>query len=117
MHKLVKMLSERQRQEQQQGQILPPLDPSMLTFARALYPFQPATPTELELKENEIVAVMGKLDPSTGSEVDPRMEVETDWWKGRTRDGREGWFPRKWVQIIEKKKFEGPSLPQPKVVP
>jgi len=117
MHKLVKVLSERHRQEQQQGQILPPLDPSLLTFARTLYPFQPASPSELELKENEIVAIMGKLDPSTGAEVDPRMEVETDWWKGRTRDGREGWFPRKWVQIIEKKKPEGPPLPQPKVAP
>jgi len=116
MHKLVKMLSERQRQEQQQGQILPPLDPSMLTFARALYAFQPASPAELELKEDEIVAIMGKLDPSTGAEVDPRMEVDTDWWKGRTRDGREGWFPRKWVQVIEKKKVEGPALSQPKIV-
>jgi len=119
MHKLVKILSERQQhqqQQQQQGQILPPLDPTTLTFARALYPFQPTSPAELELKENEIVAVMGKLDPSTGAEVDPRMEVETDWWKGRTRDGREGWFPRKWVQILEKKKPEGQPLPQTKVV-
>lgn len=114
MHKLVKVLSE--RQQQQQGQILPPLDPTVLTFARALYPFQPTSPAELELKENEIVAIMGKLDPSTGAEVDPRMEVETDWWKGRTRDGREGWFPKKWVQIIEKKKPEEQPLPQPKVV-
>ena len=114
MHKIVKILNERQRQEQQQGQILPPLDPSILTFARALYPFQPGSPAELELKENEIVAIMGKLDPSTGAEVDPRMEVDTDWWKGRTREGREGWFPRKWVQIIEKKP-EGP-LSRPKVV-
>ena len=118
MHKLIKILSERQQQQQQQqqGQILPPLDPTMLTFARALYPFQPTSPAELELKENEIVAIMGKLDPSTGAEVDPRMEVETDWWKGRTRDGREGWFPRKWVQIMEKKKPEVQPPPQPKVV-
>ena len=116
MHKLIKILSERQREEGHQGQSLPPLDPSLLSFARTLYPFQPASPAELELKENEIVAVMGKLDPSTGAEVDPRMEVDTDWWKGRTRDGREGWFPRKWVQVIEKKKPEGQPLPQPKVV-
>ena len=116
MHKLIKLLAERQQQQQQQqGQLLPPLDPTMLTFARTLYHFQPTSPAELELKENEIVAIMGKLDPSTGAEVDPRLEVETDWWKGRTRDGREGWFPRKWVQVIEKKKPEGQS-PQPKVV-
>jgi peroxin-13 len=116
MHKLIKILSERQREEQHQGQICRHLIRSMLTFARALYSFQPASPAELELKENEIIAIMGKLDPSTGAEVDPRIEVDTDWWKGRTREGREGWFPRKWVQTIEKKKPEGQPLLQPKVV-
>jgi len=104
MHKLVKILSERAQQQQiEHGQPLPPLDPSLLTFARALYPFTPSSPAELELKDNEIVAIMGKLDPATGAEIDPRLEVDTDWWKGRTRDGREGWFPKKWVQILERK--------------
>lgn len=79
MHKLVRILTERQQQQQQQmlavsGQ-LPPLDPSQLTFARALYPFEASSPAELSLKENEIVAIMGKLDPATGAEVDPRLEV------------------------------------------
>jgi peroxin-13 len=124
MHKLVKLLADhaaRQQQEQQQQQQqlqlhpqhqhqhqqgqqpLPPLDPSQLAFARAVYPFQASTPSELSLQENEIVAVMGKLDPGTGMEVDPRMEVETEWWKGRTREGREGWFPRKFVEVLERK--------------
>ncbi|EKM56902.1 uncharacterized protein PHACADRAFT_68884, partial [Phanerochaete carnosa HHB-10118-sp] len=109
MHKLVRILTERQ-QQQQQAQLaagpagLPPLDPSQLTFARALYPFEASSPAELSLKENEIVAIMGKLDPATGQEVDPRLEVESEWWKGRTREGREGWFPKKWVQILERRK-------------
>lgn len=122
MHKLVKLLADhaaRQQQEQQQQQQqlqlhpqhqhqqgqqpLPPLDPSQLAFARTVYPFQASTPSELSLQENEIVAVMGKLDPGTGMEVDPRMEVETEWWKGRTREGREGWFPRKFVEVLERK--------------
>ncbi|EGO03394.1 hypothetical protein SERLA73DRAFT_129691 [Serpula lacrymans var. lacrymans S7.3] len=110
MSKLIKVLSERAQQQQQlQGQTagaLGPLDPSKLQFARALYPFTPSTPAELALKENEIVAIMGKLDPNTGAEVDPRMEVETDWWKGRTREGREGWFPRKWVEVLARSKVE-----------
>ncbi|KAJ7602440.1 Peroxin 13, N-terminal region-domain-containing protein [Roridomyces roridus] len=76
---------------------LPPLDPASLTFARALYPFTTVHPSELPLKENEIVAIMAKLDPRTGNE-----HVE-EWWKGRTREGREGWFPRKWVEVLEKK--------------
>lgn len=109
MAKLISILNERakQQQQQQQGQLvgpLGPLDPSSLTFARALYPFSPSTPAELQLKENEIVAIMGKLDPDMGVEVDPRLEVESEWWKGRTREGREGWFPRKWVEVLDKRR-------------
>lgn len=76
MHRLVRALVARQQAlaEQQQG-ALPPLDPSQLTFARALYPFEPSSPAELAMKENEIVAIMGKLDPATGAEIDPRFEV------------------------------------------
>lgn len=107
MTKLIHILNER-AQQQQQSQIgappLGPLDPSSLTFARALYPFTPSSPAELQLKENEIVAIMGKLDPNTGAEVDPRLDVESEWWKGRTREGREGWFPRKWVEILDRKR-------------
>lgn len=128
MHKLVKIIADRaaqqqqeqqqllqdhpsQQQQQQQGQqVLPPLDPSQLAFARAVYPFQASTPSELSLQENEIVAVMGKLDPSTGLEVDPRIEVGTEWWKGRTREGREGWFPRKFVEVLERKAPEAKKV-------
>jgi len=116
IHRLAKMLNERALQAQAQGgqlpngqplvagQALPPLDPSQLTFARAKYPFTPSNPNELALKEDEIVAIMGKLDPRTGVEVDPRLEADGEWWRGRTREGKEGWFPRKWVEILERKK-------------
>jgi peroxin-13 len=62
------------------------------------------------LQENEIVAVMGKLDPGSGLEADPRIEVETEWWKGRTREGREGWFPRKFVEVLERKAPEAKKV-------
>lgn len=121
MHKLVKILAEHARQQEQQQQqqqqlqhlqlhhpqqgqqALPPLDPSQLAFARTVFPFKASTQSELTLQENEIVAVMGKLDPSTGMEIDPRLEVQTEWWKGRTREGREGWFPRNYVEVLERK--------------
>lgn len=123
MHRLVKIITERQRQQQQQQQNpqllasssnqqlagaagLPPLDPSQLTFARALYPFSATTQAELSLKKDEIVAIMGKLDPERGVEVDPRVQLESgegEWWRGRTREGREGWFPRVWVEVLERK--------------
>ena len=111
MTKLIKILNERAQAQRAQnpqallpGQPLPPLDPSQLTFARAKYPFTPTNPNELALKEDEIVAIMGKLDARTGMEVDPRIEgVEGEWWKGRTRDGREGWFPKKWAEVLERR--------------
>ncbi|KAM6492165.1 hypothetical protein JOM56_011889 [Amanita muscaria] len=111
MSKLIQVLQRRAQEEAAaSGAILPgqlpPLDPSSLTFARALYPFAASNQTELTLKENDIVAIMGKLDPRTGMEVDPRMEVDGEWWKGRTRDGRQGWFPRKWVELLERRKLE-----------
>ena len=115
MTKLIRVLQERAREQAAaQGLLpngqLPPLDPSTLTFARAVYQFDASNQSELALKENEIVAIMGKLDPRNGMEVDPRMEVETEWWKGRTRDGREGWFPRKFVEILERRK--GAEVPK-----
>jgi peroxin-13 len=104
MTKLIKILTARAA-AQNALTALPPLDPASLTFARAIYPFSASNPSELALKENEIVAIMGKLDPRTGQEVDPRLETEgeAEWWKGRTREGREGWFPRKWVEVLERK--------------
>ena len=117
MTKLVRILSERARAQAAAnggGTVLPsqmpPLEPAMLTFARALYPFTPSSPMELALKENEIVAITAKLDPRTGIEVDPRSEVEGEWWKGRTREGKEGWFPKKWVEVLQKRN------PEPKTV-
>ncbi|KAI5122047.1 hypothetical protein M0805_006031 [Coniferiporia weirii] len=105
MHRLIKALAERPPPQNAlaQGPGGAPFDPSTLTFARAKYAFTAASPVELSLKENEVVAIMGKLDPATGMEVDSRTDVATDWWKGRTREGREGWFPSKWVEVLERK--------------
>jgi len=137
MHKLVKIIADRAAQQQQQqqqqqqlggggaggaggvggaavtlpnGQVLPPLDPSQLAFARTAFPFQASAQGELSLQVDEIVAIMAKHDPSTGAEVDPRMQVETGWWKGRTREGREGWFPRNHVEVLERRAPEGKKV-------
>jgi peroxin-13 len=102
MTKLIRILAQRVPAPQQLA-----MDPASLTFARALYPFTPNSPNELGLKEDEIVAITGKLDPRTNAEVDPRTDLSEvgggEWWKGRTRDGREGWFPKKWVEVIERR--------------
>jgi peroxin-13 len=72
------------------------LDPSKLTFVRAMYAYNASDPLELSLKSNDIVAVLSKVDPSTGQ--------ESQWWKGRTRDGRVGWFPSTYVESLESAK-------------
>ncbi|KAI0037197.1 Peroxin 13, N-terminal region-domain-containing protein [Vararia minispora EC-137] len=100
MHRLIKLLAAR---APPLPQALGPLDPAQLTFARARFAFSAGSPAELALTENEIVAVMAKLDPATGIECDPRLEVESEWWKGRTREGREGWFPRQFVEVLERR--------------
>lgn len=69
------------------------VDPSKLTFVRALYPYASSDPLELSLKQNDIVAILSKTDPQTGQ--------ESTWWRGRTRDGRVGWFPSTYVESLE----------------
>ncbi|SOV02036.1 related to peroxisomal membrane protein pex13 [Ustilago sp. UG-2017a] len=72
------------------------IDPSKLTFVRALYAYPAADPLELSLQPNDIVAVLSKHDPQTGA--------ESAWWRGRTRDGRIGWFPSTYVESLESAK-------------
>jgi peroxin-13 len=121
MGKLVRFITakqeaERQRLEQQghnpgQAGLLPgqhgggmiaanengePIDPSKLTFVRALYAYPATDPLELSLQPNDIVAVLSKHDPQTGA--------ESAWWRGRTRDGRIGWFPSTYVESLESAK-------------
>ena len=61
------------------------------------------TSTSSDQHENEIMEVVSKLDPNTAMEVDPQLEAEAELWKGSKRDGREGWFPRKLVEMMERK--------------
>ena len=48
----------------------------------------------------------GKPDPKTGLEVDPWSEVDGEWRKGRTSDGWEGWIPKKWIEVLQRRKPE-----------
>ncbi|PKI84818.1 Pex13p [Malassezia vespertilionis] len=109
MGKLVKMITARQEAErarlaqqaaetgtdlQQQNALgSGPIDPSKLTFVRARFPYNAADALELSLKTNEVVAVLSKTNPQTGE--------ESQWWRGRTRDGRIGWFPSTYTETLE----------------
>ena len=62
---------------------MPPLEPAMLTFACFIQFYA------IQSYGVGIEGKCAKLDPRTGTEVDPRLEVEGEWWKGRTREGKE----------------------------
>lgn len=86
MHKLVRALSAR----------LPPppgapeqFDMSKVQFATALFEFASNDPVELALKKGDLVAVIGRTEGG-------------EWFRGRTREGKQGWFPANHVQIIKK---------------
>lgn len=110
MHRLIRHLSERlppQAPGLLPGQVGPPaIDPSKLSFARATYTFQTTDPVELALTKGDIVAVLSTQDPTTGA--------EGEWWQGRTRDGREGWFPASYVEVVKPKEaLPAVSTPPP----
>ena len=106
MGKLVKLITAKQEAERlrleaqgqnganpQQQQSDAAIDPSKLSFVRAIYRYDSSDPLELSLKQNDIVAILSKVDPQTGA--------ESSWWRGRTRDGRIGWFPSTYVESLE----------------
>lgn len=107
MHKLIQRLADRAPPfpvdpAHAQQLLLDPTNPNLSTtnavdhpqlkFAHALHAFETASSVELGLKKGEIVAVLATTDPVTG--------LESEWWRGRTRDKREGWFPRAFVEIL-----------------
>lgn len=104
MTKLVRLLTEVQKRRMQAEAAQQGIHPSPyaqggnpasaptqpLTFARTIWPFDATSSHELSLKRDEIVAVLQRLDAADASQ-------NASWWRGRTRDGRSGWFPSNYV--------------------
>ncbi|KAL5640059.1 hypothetical protein ACGC1H_007380 [Rhizoctonia solani] len=86
MHKLVRALSTRLPAPPSAA----PIDMSQVQFATALYDFEAKDPVELGLKKTDLVAILGRTENG-------------DWFRGRTREGKMGWFPANHVQILKKK--------------
>lgn len=90
--------------QQHPGQI----DPANLQFAKALYEFNPENPNiEVELKPQELVAILSKLDP---------LGQESNWWKVRSRQGKIGYVPSNYLQVIERKQIAAPQQVAPQEV-
>ena len=95
------LLSQSQFQEQQERQqsMDAAIDPTKLTFVRAVHAFATAeagnnNEFELSFEKNDIIAVLTPKEERT----DP------GWWRGRLRDGRIGWFPSTHVQEVPMKR-------------
>lgn len=71
------------------------VDIGRIEFGKALYDFVPENrQIELELKRGDLIAILSKLDP-TGA--------ESKWWRVRSRDGKTGYIPGNYVEIIQRK--------------
>ncbi|KAG7663954.1 PEX13 [[Candida] subhashii] len=99
LSKAIQKLNEQNQRRLQQQQHLNPnpnsIDPANLQFAKTLYEFNPENPNiEIELKPNELVAILSKLDP---------LGNESKWWKVRSRSGKVGYVPSNYLSVIERK--------------
>lgn len=84
------------------------LDPSTLLFVRALHPHRPSKENEtmeLSFDTGEIIAVL--TPENERSKMLGETGGEGGWWKGRTRDGRIGWFPSNFAEEVKRKDAEG----------
>ena len=117
MTKLIRSLAKSAEEQQQQLVHYDPnnpyseqtqrLDPSKLTFCRVLYDYPPSsgpTPSpssegfDLSVKKGDLVAVLSKTDPAGN---------ESDWWRCRARDGRMGWLPGVWLEVVQRRPQAG----------
>jgi peroxin-13 len=112
MGKLIRALAARQEEQAKQqalmeggGVVDAPLDPNSLTFCRVLYDYTPeamaasnpaaAVPgVDLPVKRGDLVAVLSRADP---------LGNPSQWWRCRTRDGRQGYLPAPYLEVIERR--------------
>lgn len=109
MSKMIKALAqshgEEQKRLQQQALEQQTIDPSKLEFCRLLYDFLPQSnqpnSMELEARRGDLVAVLSKDDPAGNP---------SEWWQCRSRDGRQGYLPSTYLQVLKR------SNPEPKQI-
>ncbi|KAL0935369.1 peroxisomal membrane protein [Colletotrichum truncatum] len=74
------------------------LDPSKLDYCRVLYDFTPQAgnavkDVDMEVRKGDLVAVLSKSDP---------MGNPSEWWRCRARDGRMGYLPSTYLEVIKR---------------
>jgi peroxin-13 len=103
MSKVIRSIAANAEEEDRKRQLVAAqqtLDPSKLEFCRVLYDFSPAAQgqavvqgVDLEVHKGDLVAVLGKSDP---------LGNPSEWWKCRARDGRIGYLPSTFLEVMRK---------------
>lgn len=107
MGKLIKALARSQEEEEKrrmaenpQAYGAEPIDPNKLEFCRVLYDFTPDANAnsvqglDLAVKKGDMVAVLSKSDP---------LGNPSEWWRCRSRDGRMGYLPGVYLEVIQRR--------------
>lgn len=95
LNKLVKTLAAQRQANQQQFIGQGPINPADIEFCRALYDFNPEDANvELKLQQGGLYAVLSKKDP---------LGKASKWWKCRNREGKSGYVPYNYLEVIQKK--------------
>jgi peroxin-13 len=106
MGKLIKAFSRSQEEEAKRMMLEnpntaeKPIDPNTLEFCRLLYDFTPDTNMnaaqglDLAVKKGDLVAVLSKTDP---------LGNPSEWWRCRARDGRQGYLPGVYLEVIQRR--------------
>ena len=56
------------------------------------------------------MAIIGKLDPKMGLEVDPPSEVDGGWWKVVSKRWMGRLDPKKWIEVLQRRKPESAEV-------
>lgn len=88
--KLIKRLE--QNRSMQMMNSVEPLNLRNIEFCKATYDFQSDQPGDLPFRNGDLIAILSKQDPIT--------KGSSDWWQGRTQEGKVGIFPMNYVQVI-----------------
>jgi len=106
MGKLIKALARSQEEEEKRRMAEnpqaygEPIDPNKLEFCRVLYDFTPDANAnavqglDLAVKKGDMVAVLSKSDP---------LGNPSEWWRCRSRDGRMGYLPGVYLEVIQRR--------------
>jgi len=111
MSKMIRSLAANAEEEENRRHLLEQqrsLDPAQLEFCRVLYDFSPAAQAggvvqgmDLEVHKGDLVAVLSKSDP---------LGNPSEWWKCRARDGRIGYLPATFLEVLRKPAPGAPLL-------